>query len=407
MQTHEYYEELCALAATGQLSAGELRDLNSHLKKCASCRRTNSDFSLILGQLPSVDAKECSDNIAVLQSKSYRERFLTRAESEGINFPSDVRGPATRHNPFVVRKQMLSWALASVAAALVAFGWFHGRPKLTSRIVEPARAGLHGALPVAESALPIAPTPPAPDAPAQLNQKLHDYRAENSALKARLDSALRERDAYRSLSVTDKDRLAELNQRVDQLQQSLGHTQVELDREKGEKVQTEASLVEQQVQLSDLREQLKVRDAAVERERQLSAAAKDVRELMGARNLHIIDVADVDARGRSRKAFGRVFFVEDRSLIFYAFDLSEAASNAKVLFHAWGQREGSGIKPRSLGVFRVDDHSQRRWVLRVEDAKLLSGIDSLFVTVESNPGADQPSGRKLIYAYLGTEPNHP
>jgi hypothetical protein len=139
----------------------------------------------------------------------------------------------------------------------------------------------------------------------------------------------------------------------------------------------------------------------------LDAAARDVRELMAARNLHIIDVADVDGRGKARKSFGRVFYVEGQTLLFYAFDLGETASRSKVLFQAWGQQEGAGGKPRNLGVFRVDDQAQKRWVLRVDDPKLLVSIDSLFVTIEPSPGMNEPTGRRLIYAYLGTPANHP
>ena len=122
--------------------------------------------------------------------------------------------------------------------------------------------------------------------------------------------------------------------------------------------------------------------------------------------MHMIDVYDFDTRGKRDKSFGRVFYT-GKSMIFYAFDLSDKGQSSKVTFQAWGQREGVGTAPKNLGVFYVDDHAQKRWVLRVENPKLLSSIDSVFVTVEPSPGRDQPSGKKLLYAYLGTPPNHP
>ena len=42
---------------------------------------------------------------------------------------------------------------------------------------------------------------------------------------------------------------------------------------------------------------------------------------MGARKLYIADVFDVDSGSRTRKPFGRVFYTQSKSLIFYAFDL--------------------------------------------------------------------------------------
>jgi hypothetical protein len=177
-----------------------------------------------------------------------------------------------------------------------------------------------------------------------------------------------------------------------------------LESAQGEMV---AAVVEKELKIRDLSGEISGQTLAAERERELNAAARDVRELMAARNLHIIDVADVDGRGQARKSFGRVFYVEGQSLLFYAFDLGETASRSKVLFQAWGQQEGATGKPRSLGVFRIDDQAQKRWVLRVDDPKLLVSIDSLFVTVEPSPGLKEPTGRRLIYAYLGTPANHP
>ncbi len=49
-----------------------------------------------------------------------------------------------------------------------------------------------------------------------------------------------------------------------------------------------------------------------------SQPAKDIRNMMAARNLHIVDVVDTDSKGRTKAAFGRVFFAEDKQLVFYA-----------------------------------------------------------------------------------------
>ena len=43
---------------------------------------------------------------------------------------------------------------------------------------------------------------------------------------------------------------------------------------------------------------------------------------MGARKLYIADVFDVDSGSRTRKPFGRVFYTQNKSLIFYSFDLA-------------------------------------------------------------------------------------
>jgi hypothetical protein len=180
-----------------------------------------------------------------------------------------------------------------------------------------------------------------------------------------------------------------------------------LIRARSDKDSVDAALVDQQFKINELAAEVKAKETLAERERQLSSVAKDVRELMGARNLHILDVSDVDGNGRSKKSFGRVFLVEGKSLVFYAFDLSDRGNPAKVSFQAWGQFEGRDTVAKNLGVFYVDDHTQKRWVLKVNDPKKLSAINSVFVTVEPLGGADRPTGKKLLSAYLGTQANHP
>jgi hypothetical protein len=128
---------------------------------------------------------------------------------------------------------------------------------------------------------------------------------------------------------------------------------------------------------------------------------------MGARSLHIIDVADVDSKGTQRP-FGRVFYTEGKSLLFYAYDLEKRRKSLeKFSFQAWGQ---TGTKPgaaQSLGLFQADDQTQSRWVLKCDDPSLLAQIDSVFVTIEPRGGSSRPQGQQLMYAFLRANPNHP
>jgi len=128
---------------------------------------------------------------------------------------------------------------------------------------------------------------------------------------------------------------------------------------------------------------------------------------MGARNLHITDVYDVDSKGKTRQAFGRAFYTEGKSLIFYAFDLGKTKSpSAERSYQAWGYEEAAR-KAQSLGMLYLDDKNQNRWVLKFNDAAVLSEIDAVFVTLEPPGGSGQPTGQKLLYAYLGATANHP
>ena len=406
MQTHEHYEELCALLPIGQLSAEEYQELAEHLRGCPSCRHATDDFSVILDKMPVGDADVDDKTLVALQGDSYRDRFLKRAVAEGVPFTAAV----TRLR-FCIRKS--SWprftfmrAFATAGVALVLFLSLQlfrlsekvsqvSRPPNAQQIARTAEASINEDKSALEAKV---------DA---LESRAIQQQKSLSALKAKLSESQTESETTtRELSRTT-DQLAKLEKEIGETRRALDSSKADLSRARSEKDSVDAALVDQQFKINELTAQVKEKEALAERERQLTSVAKDVRELMGARNLHILDVSDVDGNGRSKKSFGRVFLVEGRSLIFYAFDLGDRGNPTKVSFQAWGQLEGRQTVAKSLGVFYVDDHAQRRWVLKVNDPEKLTAINSVFVTVEPLGGTDRPTGKKLLYAYLGTQANHP
>jgi len=173
------------------------------------------------------------------------------------------------------------------------------------------------------------------------------------------------------------------------------------------RVNDEASLAEQQARITELSYKLRIASATLDQERQLAAAGKDVRELMASRQLHVIDIRETDPNGNPNEAFGRVFVTEGKALTFYAFDLNQdSVVQAKRSFEVWAAPETGKNASRSLGFLHQDAKAQGRWVLRVENPDLVKEISSVFVTIEPAAGGKQPSGQKLLYAYLGAA-NHP
>jgi cell division protein FtsB len=141
---------------------------------------------------------------------------------------------------------------------------------------------------------------------------------------------------------------------------------------------------------------------------QYLASDRDIRELMGARKLYIADVFDVDGRSRTRKPFGRIFYTQGKSLLFYAFDLNDQPDLKKVeTFQAWGRNDSDSGKPLNLGIFYLDSETNRRWVLRFDDSTKLTEINAVFVTVEPHGGSRKPTGKPFLYALLRKEANHP
>ncbi len=139
------------------------------------------------------------------------------------------------------------------------------------------------------------------------------------------------------------------------------------------------------------------------------ALNRDVTNLMAERNLHVVDVVDTDPRGKTRPAFGRVFFAENKVLEFYAYDLNEGKlQKANYQYRVWAKQEGGDKQVRSLGIFYSDDKQQRRWKFQCNDPHILREIDSVFVTLEpADSDPKHPKGQNLMYAYLRGQPNHP
>jgi hypothetical protein len=198
-------------------------------------------------------------------------------------------------------------------------------------------------------------------------------------------------------------------EQVSQSQSVLASAQQDAARRDAHANELQATLVANNIRISNLSDELAERSAALEKTQQLLALNRDVTNLMAERNLHVVDVVDTDVRGKDRPAFGRIFFAEGKSLEFYAYDLNETKlQKANYQYRVWAKQEGGDKQVRSLGIFYSDDKAQRRWVFRCNDKKVLSVIDSVFVTLEpvdSDPA--HPKGPNLMYAYLRGQPNHP
>ena len=210
-----------------------------------------------------------------------------------------------------------------------------------------------------------------------------------------LDSLRLEIAGSRSVETRLSDQLRESEQRLTGLTAELTRLQT------GRAEETEI-IASQRLRLRELTDRLNASTDTVDRERKMLVADKDIRELMGARSLHIVDVSDIDSKGKTQRPFGRIFYTQGKSLVFYAFDLKSGGT-----FQAWGQRQTKDESAQSLGIFYVDDQKQNRWVLKFEDPKVLAEINAVFVTVEPPGGSVKPNRQQMMYADLNTTPNHP
>jgi hypothetical protein len=232
--------------------------------------------------------------------------------------------------------------------------------------------------------------------------------ARNRDLESRLKAATDELLTLKEQANSEANRGSELSTRLTDTQATLSKLKEDLDSEQEIHARDAVTIREQQERLSQAEGRFTAAMDSVERDKKLLAADRDIRDLMGARNLRIIDVFDVDGKGRTRRPFGRVFFTEGKSLIFYAFDLEGGRPTAQsTTFQAWGFDGSHKNAVASLGIFYRDEKTANRWMLKFDDPDVLSEIDSVFVTIEPPGGSRKPTGNQLLAAYLKASLNHP
>lgn len=185
----------------------------------------------------------------------------------------------------------------------------------------------------------------------------------------------------------------------------LTETQSALEKDDSKIAGQEVQITLAKADKEKLAEELVYVRTGAEQARALLATSKDGQSILAARNLHIVDVYDADTRGKQR-SFGRIFYVENQELIFYAYDLSDPR-HANAEFYAWGARSAPGEEVARLGILHNDGQSEKRWVLKYNDSSVLAKLDSIFVTAETGNNPEKPKGKRVLFAVLGGQANHP
>jgi hypothetical protein len=420
MWNHYRFEELAALAAAGQISGRELEEFLDHAQYCSQCKDTFSSFAQLHEQdLPLVGQKSFFTAATPVPS-GMTERFLERARESGIKLAEEG---ATAHSHWEFSR-FSGWGnyqkafLAALLVVVLAGGIAHYRYR--SLISSSQRVSAQ----VAASRNLKGEGQAQHDQDDALRNQVKDLTAANQQLSEQL-AYLKQENERETTAVSDlrsklsdaesanqnwqsdfSRHLAEEEASIRQKDDQLLKARMELQRAQDSSAQNEVDVVALRTKIQDLAEQVRMQREATEREHELISADRDIRDLMGARNLHIVDVIDADASGKETRVFGRVFYTEGKSLIFYAYDLSEnKLKDASYSFQVWGQKGAGSVQ--KLGALVQDDQHQRRWVLKVNNPVVLRNISNVFVTIGPAHGGREPQGKQLLYAYLDMKPNHP
>ncbi len=437
MIPHEEFLELCAAATAGELNPTEQTKLNLHLSECAECRKAMGDFEnasqhAVAAMAPefSPETPETGSSWSVESGEAaFFERLDEEASLQGATANTQESLP-NRGQRFTYRPSQIRWreiwmpfaaaVLLALALSIAAYrtGIKRGTdvarsipdaPKATaSSLEEQASDAGH------ERAELMAKLADEDKVIADLRRQSSDQQKEVNALKT---AARVERPGLNGLQANKNanDAAARQGEELTAAQTKVQQLQKTIDTLTGQHEELTSSAATLLEKIGELTELVRNRDRELDEKQEEMAKQqdllehdRDIRELMGARDLYVAEVHDVAGTGQTKKTYGRVFYTKGKRLVFYAYDLDAqpGVKNAST-FQAWGRRGPDKQQALNLGIFYEDNLGKKRWVLKTSDPKTLDDIDAVFVTVEPDGGSHHPSGKQLLFAYLRVSPNHP
>ncbi len=427
---HDEYLALSALSTSGELTGEETTRLQQHLAGCPSCREAMKEYDVVVSKaIPSLapDPENVESDPSWSQEQAEAALFQRLALEEELGTDrggadEDSASKSTDRVPLSASQATWRnvWTLCAAGVLLcIALG------------VSAYRVGIRRGVKTA------AVTPPASQHHAPvLEQQVSDAGHEREVLRAQMaqrDRAISDLRHRLEQQSTEMDRMkdtqrqletdlqsgqagrqallqerSDVSQKFDAAQAKTQSLQDKLDLIERQSSEDEQRATALEAKVADLNRLLHDRETTIDQQQELLAHDRDIRDLMGARDLYIAEVYDVARTGETKKPYGRVFYTKGKSLIFYAYDLDQQSGvKSASTFQAWGRRGPDRQQALNLGLFYVDNASKKRWVLRFDDPKALEQIDAVFVTVEPRGGSQKPSNKSLLFASLHIDPNHP
>ncbi len=434
IRNHVQFVELCALATAGPLPEEQASQLQAHLEDCPECREALAEFRFVAVEGASlivpVEARTEDRQFRLPASQMTGDYWSPEAAKQNLLARIAAEEEASRGRmslPVVPKLAMpgllakLSWEqrLQYSVAVLIFLGivavsgyrlrTMHGERRGTDRYQGEMQAQLLSERSELEKQLKSRAA-----SIEDLSHKLEERETTIQGLKKVLASnELREKNHLSGLSSaltlntslsTERDSLLH---KLQDAETSMVSLQGQLDSLRAERRNDLVRVSGLEMRIEQLNGRLRESQVAVSQQQDLLVSDRDIRDLMGARNLYITDVVDVDKNGHTQRPFGRIFYTKGKSLIFYAFDLDQQRALHNAAFQLWGQQGSDRSNYVNMGIFYMDNEANRRWVLKFDDPEKLARINSVFVTVEPNGGSQKPGGKQLLYASLRTLPNHP
>jgi hypothetical protein len=422
---HEKFRELCALGISGDLSAKERVQLEKHLRGCSECREAYSEYSILNEDgMPSLAAEYAgAQGISDASVESARSKLIGALPAlESREVRSDVLGLriSANYSRFPrLATRLLGLAAAAclvlgVSLASYRFGAHSAFSSKTSKTLDRPTADTEVLKLAAEKravddllAAQTIEFDRLQGETAEQKQGLTGLLAKLKSSENQVAEIAKDKDATEEQLRAATQARDTFAREVQEKEQAYNVALTELTHARKERDKALLQLTSLEEKVDGLSATNREQQQLIDSQREYLASDKDIRELMGARQLYIADIFDV-AKDQTRKPYGRVFYTRGKELVFYAFDLDHQAKVKQAsAFQVWGQKGTRQDDLTSLGILFMDSESNKRWALRVDDPAKLEEVNALFVTIEPHGGSVKPTGKPFLYAYLKKEPNHP
>jgi len=401
MPVHEHYDELCALAAAGDLCQDEWRELEDHLQVCSECQKALDEYA----DLYLTMVAEAEDLFPRAVPEGMKQRFLARARGAGIPFSHPSKATPAQVGYFQIHRNALVLALfAVIVVALSSFFIgirFAGKRDRSSH--PSMSAPPHQSPPGVTANSALGESDQIKSDLLRTTEQLRKTQDQLRGSSAALDEKQRELTTA-NVQVKSLDlQLAELRSLNSKLlsndtnrEAEIKRVQAELEQARQKQNNATVAVLADEQDIRQLRHQLQVAQ-------DLNATLREAHDLIVDPRVKVFNVFPrVDETSKAQQASGKIFYIEGEKLVFYAYDLADPSKiSAKTSFYLWGQAP-TVQHLVSLGKFEVANDDKGHWVLKVADPRLLAGLSSVFVTLEPDKGVvvTKPTGKRMLTALL-------
>ena len=371
---HESFEELAALAAVGELSPLEVQRLRHHLLECLACREVCEAFVDVASNDLGVAAaaRQSTEHIGLgdaneteAQEHLGRLRSRLRADASAQRPSGGLLAGYVENNRHARLRasRRVGYAVAATLLLTVAVGSGiafrrtakdaaaeRARSRELQSVVDSLKQQEKNDRASSENTM-LRSLHESQKARDTLEKSLTAFEAKNQELLGRekaseqkLEGAIAAAEELRqqlAANAGDRERLARLQQESDA---KLHEALVELYQAR-QVVQTAAKDQSHEDVTLEAFEQPPSEAGAA----RTSPTEVEARSLFGARDLHIVDVYDVTGDGKTKRTYGRVYYVEKKLLVFYAFDLQNRQDHKRGVFPSLGLSRGEPRQTAELG----------------------------------------------------------